>query len=205
VADSHDLEVAAPLRRANALVDICQFFLDHHQVATTPRRRPHVGVVLDADELRGRTEPRAELVDYGMKLDAATTARLLCDCAFSRVVAERVGKAVSRVLDLGRSTDEVSAAQWTALVVRDRHCRYPGCDRPTGWCEAHHVRWYRHGGETDLDNLVLLCARHHHLVHRKRLEARLLADATFEVVLANGTTRTSRPPGAEMEQIRLAV
>jgi hypothetical protein len=198
VADSGDKDVAAPTRRADALTDICRYFLDHHERATTPRRRPHVNLILDAGSVGEDDEPRAELSDYGFVLDGATTARILCDCSFSPVLAERVGKAVSRILNLGRSTDEVSAAQWTALAVRDRHCRYPGCNRKISGCEAHHVRWYRHGGTTDLDNLVLVYSYHHHLIHRKRLEARLLPDATFEVVLPNGTTRTTRPPGAEL-------
>src|SRR5918911_831927 len=47
------------------------------------------------------------------------------------------------------------APLWSALVVRDRHCRFPGCDREPGWCEAHHVRHFAHGGATNLANLIL--------------------------------------------------
>ena len=42
---------------------------------------------------------------------------------------------------------------------------FPGCDRPSEWCQAHHLIPFEHGGSTDLANLCLLCSHHHHLVH----------------------------------------
>jgi hypothetical protein len=198
VADSGDLGTAAPERRAEALVSVCAFFLDHHNEATTPRRRPHVSLILGADDLAA-DGARAWLADFDLRLDPATTSRLLCDCSISRVVADKISGAVSRILDLGRSTDVVSAAQHTALAARDRHCRYPGCDRPASWCDAHHVWWWSRGGPTDLTNLVLLCNRHHHLLHSKRgFEAELLDDGTFVVVDPHGRTRSTRPPGTAL-------
>jgi hypothetical protein len=192
VADSGEIGVLAPQRRAEALASVCAFFLDHHAETLTPRRRPHVSLIVDADHL-----DRATLADHDLVLDPAATSRLLCDCSISRVVAERIAGSVSRILDLGRATDVVSAAQRTALAARDRHCRYPGCDRPAAWCDAHHVWWWSRGGPTDLSNLVLLCHRHHHLLHSKRrFEAELLDDATFAVTDPRGRTRTTRPPGA---------
>ena len=44
--------------------------------------------------------------------------------------------------------------------------RWPGCEIPVGWCEAHHVKYWQHGGETSTQNGVLLCTRHHHFLHR---------------------------------------
>ena len=70
------------------------------------------------------------------------------------------------ILDKGRATRTATRDQRHALTVRDRGCAFPGCDRPPGWCDAHHIRhWTRDLGPTDLWNLVLLCSHHHHLLH----------------------------------------
>lgn len=66
-----------------------------------------------------------------------------------------------------------TARQRRALLVRDRHCRYPGCTCARGLI-AHHVRYFDDGGPTRLDNLVLLCKRHHRVVHR--FELRIAAE-----------------------------
>jgi hypothetical protein len=55
--------------------------------------------------------------------------------------------------------------QRIALAARDKGCAFPGCDRPPGWTDVHHVIPWRTGGRTDLDNLILLCRHHHRLVH----------------------------------------
>jgi hypothetical protein len=80
-------------------------------------------------------------------------------------------------------------------VVRDQHCRFPGCDRPVHWCEGHHIIPWEHDGPTNIDNLALLCSRHHHLIHKPDWHAKLLPDATLEITRPDGTTRTSHPPG----------
>ncbi|HEY2957891.1 MAG TPA: DUF222 domain-containing protein [Actinomycetota bacterium] len=69
------------------------------------------------------------------------------------------------VLDLGRATRVVPPALRRALAVRDGGCVAPGCDRPPGWTDAHHLHHWLHGGPTSLDNLVLLCRVHHVAVH----------------------------------------
>ncbi|HZP29770.1 MAG TPA: HNH endonuclease signature motif containing protein [Acidimicrobiia bacterium] len=67
----------------------------------------------------------------------------------------------SELLDLGRRSRLITRA----LIRRDRHCSFPGCDRQPRYCDAHHLVPWQHGGPTDLDNLVLLCRRHHTLCH----------------------------------------
>jgi Domain of unknown function (DUF222)/HNH endonuclease len=76
-----------------------------------------------------------------------------------------LGGAPAEPLEVGRATRVVSPAQRTALAVRDGGCVVPGCDRPPGWCDAHHLRHWLHGGPTDLANLALLCRAHHRAVH----------------------------------------
>lgn len=61
--------------------------------------------------------------------------------------------------------------QKSILAVRDGGCRWPGCDRPPSWCEAHHIRWWRrHNGSTRVDNGILLCKHHHLLLHNNGWE-----------------------------------
>jgi hypothetical protein len=76
-----------------------------------------------------------------------------------------LGGAPSQPLDVGRATRVVQPAQRRALVVRDGGCVFPGCDRPLGWCEGHHLWHWLDGGPTDLDNLALVCRAHHRAVH----------------------------------------
>jgi hypothetical protein len=94
-------------------------------------------------------------------LDPGAFGRLLCDAVEQAVLVDENRK----VLYLGRSTRLASAAQRMALIARDRGCCVPGCTVPPSSCEAHHVVWWRNGGKTDIDNLALVCGRHHTLVH----------------------------------------
>jgi organic radical activating enzyme len=72
-----------------------------------------------------------------------------------------------------------------AVIVRDRHCRFPGCDRPQAWCDAHHVVHWADGGATAVANLVLLCRRHHRTIHEG-----------FGVRMVAGEPEFSRPDGS---------
>jgi len=64
-------------------------------------------------------------------------------------------------IDVGRSKRVISGPARKALMARDGHCRWPGCERPASWCDGHHVVHWIDGGGTDLDNLVLLCRMVH--------------------------------------------
>lgn len=180
---------AASQRRADALVDLCRWFLDHHGQSPARRHRPHVNVVVDLEEVEHRATGSARVLD-GPYLDAATIERILCDAQVHRVVTE--GR--SSILDFGRSTRTIPTALWAALVIRDEHCRFPGCDRPSRWCEGHHVTFWSEGGETNLSNIFLGCTRHHHLVHQPGWHVKLLADATVVVTTPDGRVLTSHPP-----------
>jgi hypothetical protein len=72
-----------------------------------------------------------------------------------------------QVLDVGRATRVVPASIRRALIVRDKGCAFPRCDRPPGWTDAHHVIPWARGGPTSLQNLVLLCGHHHDTVHHR--------------------------------------
>ncbi|MFO7279629.1 MAG: DUF222 domain-containing protein [Thermoanaerobacterales bacterium] len=174
-------------RRADALGDICRFFLDHQRSHRGGRHRPHVNLVVhlgrDGDVRRAATVG-------GVALDRVSAGRLLCDSVLHRVLVQ--GR--SAIVDYGRATRAVPPPLWNVTVLRDRHCRFPGCDRPPEWCEAHHVVPWERGGPTNADNLVLLCSRHHHVLHRPGWAAVLRPDGTLEVTDPQGCTRATRPP-----------
>jgi hypothetical protein len=176
-------------RRADALGDVCRFFLDHQQTRRGGRHRPHLNLVLDLERYLANPGAGATTPD-GTRLDRTAVDRLLCDAALHRVLT--TGR--STILDYGTATRTIPAPLFNALVIRDRHCRFPGCDRPAHWCEGHHVRFWDHGGPTQLANLVLVCARHHHLLHRPGWHAKLLPDATLEITDPHGRVRTTSPP-----------
>lgn len=194
LADSADFEVAASRRRGDALIDIFRFFLDHQQSKIGGRHRPHLNIVVKAETI-GTDHVEGEVAETGMLLDSPTLNRLLCDCNLHRVLVDSAGT----ILDYGRSTRTPPVNLFNALVVRDRHCRFPGCDRPPSWCDAHHVKWWRNKGETSLKNLVLLCSKHHHKIHLKGWRTQLGFSGDFEVVTPWGYSRTTWPPGREPE------
>jgi hypothetical protein len=87
----------------------------------------------------------------------------------------------SEILDMGRSVRTATPAQRRALAVRDLHCRFPGCCRKPQWCDAHHIDgWVESLGETNIDNLILLCRRHHTLLHNSRWTITRTPDGDFE-------------------------
>jgi Domain of unknown function (DUF222)/HNH endonuclease len=94
-------------------------------------------------------------------IEAATASRLVCTASLVGAVVDSTGD----VLALGRTRRLASRAQRRALRIRDHGmCQYPGC-WATRHVEAHHRAPWAAGGGTDLDNLVLLCGRHHVSVH----------------------------------------
>lgn len=179
-------------RRADALGDICRFFLDNQTtVPDGQRHRPHINLVFDAvPTADGGFEIAGSRTVDGTPIDRGTAGRYLCDSLLYRVLVQ--GK--SAIIDYGRATRAVPPPLWNVLLLRDQHCRWKGCDRPAHWAEAHHVVPWEHGGETALPNLVCLCSRHHHIVHRPGWRATVDPDGTFHVTDPWGVTRTTRPP-----------
>jgi hypothetical protein len=85
-----------------------------------------------------------------------------CDPHISEVILDAMGVPVA-VRDRDRHPNRATRR---ALVVRDGGCAFPGCDCPPAWCDAHHVVRWKDKGKTEIRNLVLLCRRHHGIVHR---------------------------------------
>ncbi|WP_448060418.1 HNH endonuclease signature motif containing protein [Cellulomonas hominis] len=101
-------------------------------------------------------------LEDGTPVAMSELARALCDCDIARIVLT----ADAIPVDLGRTQRLYPAAHRRAVILRDRHCAWDGCAVPASYCDVHHIRWWdRDNGPTSLDNAVLLCSHHHHVVH----------------------------------------
>ena len=167
-------------RNADAMVEI----FTHAQDAGSLPQRPHLQVTASLDTLRGLAGSPAGDMEYSLPVSAETVQRLACDGTITRVVLSPE----SVVIDVGRARRVVAGPTRRALAARDGHCRWPHCDRPASWSDAHHVIHWSKGGQTDLANMVLLCHRHHWMAHEGGWQ--LVQTSEGEVL-----TVPPRPPG----------
>ena len=112
-------------------------------------------ISMTADQLEGR-EGLAE-TSFGQLLTVRQALRLADEAAISLLVRD----AREVVLRHGRAKRVATRGQTLALIARDRGCSFPGCDKPPEWCQRHHIIAWADGGATDLENLTLVCSRHH--------------------------------------------
>ena len=153
-------------RRADAIVRIAEFFLDHEDLGVEGGERPHLSLTITWEMIMSWLPIKAlpwDPSDLAAFLTKADRDQILCDCNIARII---LGPD-SQPLDVGRGQRTVPRWMRRAIAQRDRGCRFPGCDRRASWCEAHHVEPWWQGGSTSMNNLVLLCAFHHHVVHRQ--------------------------------------
>lgn len=126
---------------------------------------------VDAEALAESAESGGAMFEHGVHVPAGTSRRIACDA--SRVVMTHAPD--GSVLDIGRKTRTVPPAIRRALDHRDGGCRFPGCGNR--FCDAHHIKHWADDGETRLDNLVLLCRRHHRAVHEEGFRVEFVGDA----------------------------
>ena len=138
-------------RMADALVEL----------ASGAGNNVQMQVTASVETLLGLTGSPAAEMEHSQLLSSKSAERIACECNIARLLLD----AESVVIDVGRSKRVVSPPMRRALEARDGGCRWPRCDRPAKWSAAHHVVHWIHGGSTELDNLVLLCHRHHRMVH----------------------------------------
>jgi hypothetical protein len=147
--------------KPDALVQVAESFLAHGEAAGTGGDRYQIFVHLQQDPLApDGTSTLAATLDDGTRVPAETFRRLACDASLVSVAHDAAGTP----LDVGRRTRTIPPALRRALWSRDRGCRFPACAN-THHVHAHHIDHWAHGGETSLDNLVLLCGSHHRLLH----------------------------------------
>jgi len=138
-------------RLADALVEI---------VTHGGKHNVQLQVTSSVETLLGLIGAQGAEMEFSLPVSSKTVERWACDCSVTRVLMQD-----SMVIDVGRSKRVISPPLKRALRARDGHCVWPGCERPASWSDGHHLVSWIHGGSTDLDNLVLLCHRHHRMVH----------------------------------------
>ncbi|WP_405243164.1 HNH endonuclease signature motif containing protein [Lentisalinibacter salinarum] len=157
-----------PQRRADALAEMAETYLAHGARDSSSADRYQVVVHVSAEMLDshvgGPSGPihsqTTSQIENAHHVSAETSRRLACDCSVLGLVEDADGEPLS----IGRKSRSISPAIRRALRIRDKGCRFPGCTRKA-YLDGHHIRHWSDGGETSLDNLVLLCRHHHRLVH----------------------------------------
>ncbi|HEV2216452.1 MAG TPA: DUF222 domain-containing protein [Candidatus Dormibacteraeota bacterium] len=150
-------------RRADALIDLVK--------SGSPK--PQVMVNVDMATLQKQPGSRAaELDGSHQPIPAETARRIACDCSLIPNVDG----------EPQRTARVVPGPTRRALAARDRHCRFPGCDMPPMWTDAHHIQHWADGGSHQMFNLILLCRRHHRLVHEGRWRLVSAGDGVLQAV-----------------------
>jgi len=182
---------------AEALVAMADLALATPDRERTGGERYQVVLHVDARTLAEEADGRCGLAD-GHALAAATARRLSCDGSLVEL-HERNGEPLS----LRRKRRTISPALRRALAARDRGCRFPGCTN-SRFVDGHHVRHWSQGGETNLDNLLTLCRRHHRLVHERGYTVRLddAGEARFTNEYGIALANVPRPPPSNPDALR---
>ncbi|MFJ1764198.1 DUF222 domain-containing protein [Amycolatopsis sp. NPDC088138] len=161
-------------RYGDAFSDAVDLALNSPDLPMQAGERAHVMVAVSLTDLKSGVG-QATLGDTGT-MTAAEARVHACD---SMLIPAVLGEK-SEPLNLGRLRRLISAGLRRALFLRDRGCAFPGCHRPPRHCQGHHIRHWSEGGPTNLNNLVLLCAHHHRLLHRSGWEVHIATDGLPE-------------------------
>ena len=159
-------------RNADVWVEMAAHSLDTGVVPQHGSVRPHVQVTTTVEALQGLIGAPAGEMALSLPISAKTVQRFACDSSITRVILG----ADSAVIDAGRARRVVASGTRRVLDARDKHCRWPGCERPASWSSAHHIKHWAQGGKTDLSNMILLCQHHHWMVHEGGWRLSLAAD-----------------------------
>ena len=175
------------VRRADALTWMAERVFEPGDAPAFAPDRHEIGVHVEAEVLADGRAGRCE-IEHRTAIAAETARRLCCDAGIVPVVDGPNGEPLS----VGRRTRSIPPAVRRALASRDRGCRIPGCPA-THRLHGHHVKHWANGGETSLDNLILLCANHHRLVHEGGFDMQRLDDGAFRFTNPHGLA-ISPPP-----------
>jgi hypothetical protein len=149
-------------RRADGLLDLTRRVLEGtDEVRSIGGQRPHLTVTATLETLRGDPDAPAGEMLGRFPVPPEMVRRIACDAALTPMLVDEAGDP----LDFGRTMRTASPALRRAVVLADKHCQFPGCDRPTEWCDVHHLDDWINGGRTRRADLRLMCHVHHPMVH----------------------------------------
>ena len=148
-------------RLADALVEIAAHALDIGAVPGSLGTRTHLQLTASVETVMGLDGSPGGVLEYGGAVTATTVQRLACDAGIRRILLGPT----SAVIEVGRELRLPGVAARAALQARAGGCEWPKCDRPVAFTNAHHMVHWGQGGTTDVANLVLLCHRHHWMIH----------------------------------------
>ena len=158
------------LRRADALLRLARGYRSQSNTSSSSEKYL-VHIHTDMETLQQDGIGAEAEIESGGTLCAETTRRVCCDSAVVQWLDTHDGQPLSA----GRKSRTIPPAIRRALQNRDGGCRFPGCTA-SHFVEAHHIHHWADRGETNMENLVLLCTRHHHLVHEGGFGVQRLAD-----------------------------
>jgi len=162
-------------RRADAMAEVAETYMNSRPVPNSTADRYQVIVHVNSNASAGAPHGRdvraaaaamdvtaeTSCIDGGPHVTAETSRRIACDSSITTIREGELGEPLS----IGRKARSIPPAIRRALRIRDQGCRFPGCTNDR-FVDGHHIEHWADGGETSLNNLVLLCRRHHHLVHQ---------------------------------------
>ena len=161
VGGGHAGETPIAARRADALAAIAETYMNNSESSGSTADRYQVvlhtvGAASAAIDVTAETSE----IENGPHVTAVTSQRISCDSTIVKIKEDENGEPLS----IGRRSRSIPPPMRRALRIRDGGCRFPGCTN-TRFVDGHHFKHWADGGDTSLDNLVLLCRHHHHLVH----------------------------------------
>ncbi len=193
-------------RSADAFEQLCAAALRSGDAPTAHGVRPHVVVVIDAEQLAahrsGGSMADARFAWSGQPVMSQEFGSLLADCDMSRLVLDSVGTPI----EASEAVRTVPIGLWRSLLVRDGGCTWEGCDAPASWCDvAHGHTAFAAAGRLSPDNAALLCRRHHRRFdgggHRIVIQGSSVSYLPVDVteVRRNGSDRSEHPgPALDM-------
>jgi len=173
----------ASVDRADAFVEMAGRSLGHNEVEVDERYQVVVHVNREITEAH---------TGEGASLCRQTARRLACDAQTVQLDHDAQGN----VVNVGRKTRKIPKAMRRALQERDSGCRFPGCTN-TRYVDAHHIEHWADGGETNMENLILLCRGHHRSLHEQGFGVGLEVFG-FVFTQPDGSVLEDAPPMPEL-------